>query len=219
LHVNIPERLGRLILPLASITSLAVLSGCGGYQSDYVPLEDGRARAVWRDDRLALEIGGSISPECAAAIGDPSGSTRYVRSGPSGNVWVPVYFGPRIVVVRSGFAPAPRRSAYVGSHPTIPDLKSGGVGSPSISGGGSGGGGSSGGGGGGGDLGKAVVVLAVVALVVLPAVALGLALGRPEPEREVATVIDRTNLYNDLSRTPGSPCSLYPATAQEGLPQ
>ena len=69
-----------------------------------------------------------------------------------------------------------------------------------------GGGGGSSGGGGGGDLGKAAIVVAVLAISVLPFIALGLATGRPEPEKQVAAAIDQVNAQTDLARTEGSPC-------------
>lgn len=78
------------------------------------------------------------------------------------------------------------------------------------SGGGAPKGGSSGGGGksGGGDLGKAAVVLVVVALVAMPIIAIALATGRPENEGETAKVIDTVHAYNDLARSGDNPCTI-----------
>ena len=58
-----------------------------------------------------------------------------------------------------------------------------------------------------GDAGKALVYVAVVALLILPALDLGLALYRPETERLAAQVTDQVNAYNDLARVPGTFCS------------
>jgi hypothetical protein len=174
-----------------------------------MPLEDGRARAVYRDDKLVLEIGGSITPQCADAIAEPSSavSSSYVSANARVGVWVPMYFGPRIVVVHRGVAPAPRRPTYVGSRPTF-TRSGGGPSSGASSSGGVGGGGGS-----GGFDKEAAVILAVIAIVALPAITLGLALGRPEPEKEVSEVLDRVNLYNDLARSPGSPCAVAAPSA------
>jgi hypothetical protein len=64
---------------------------------------------------------------------------------------------------------------------------------------------------------EAAVILAVIAVVALPAITLGLALGRPEPEKEVSEVLDRVNLYNDLARSQGSPCAVD-ASGAPGAP-
>lgn len=207
------EQPGRSLLSLATLAALAALpaiTGCRGYTSSYTPLVDGRARPVYRDDKLVMEIGNSISPACEDAIAEPrsAASSTYVAANTRVGLWVPVYFGPRIVVVRRGVAPAPRRPAYVGWRSA--SGRSGA--SPSWSGSGGGGGGSSGGGSGIDK--EAAVILAVIAIVALPAITLGLALGRPEPEKEVADVLDRVNLYNDLVRSPESPC----AVAAPGAP-
>lgn len=178
-----------------------------------MPLEDGRARAVYRNDELVMEVGGGVSPECADAIRNTGGlpSSAYVSAHAGGHVWVPIYYGPRIIVVNRGFAPPPRRAAVAGTRPNL-----NGPGVSSLGGGGSTSSGSSGGSFSGGDLKEAAVVLAVIALIALPAITIGLAVGRPEPEAEVASVMDRVNLYNDMARTPGSPCYVYTAAAAPG---
>ena len=110
----------------------------------------------------------------------------------SGGYYVPVR---TVVVVHGGvgIVPVPR--------PILPHFsgggRSGGIGH--IGGGGSGGGGN-------GDLGKAAIVLVVVAIASLPFIALGLAVGRPEPERNVAAAIDQVNAHTDMARSEGSPC-------------
>jgi hypothetical protein len=55
--------------------------------------------------------------------------------------------------------------------------------------------------------GKALVVLAVVALIVLPIVDVSLALANPESAKRSSQSIDQVNAWNDLARTPGTPCS------------
>jgi hypothetical protein len=103
-----------------------------------------------------------------------------------GSFWVPVR---TVAVVRV-------------NGPVIAPIRLGGA----FSGGGIGRLGGGGGGGGGGDIGKAAIVVAVIAITVLPFIALGLAAGRPEPEDQVAAAVDQVNAQTDLARVPGSPC-------------
>lgn len=222
-----PSHLAKMAV---AVVSLGFSAGCGSYVSDYVTPADGRARAVWRDGEVAMEVANPLPPACASDIRYASkepppkyssgGGHVYVRGG----VWVPVYYGPRIVVVRRGVPPSPHvhhHHGHVVHRPASPTPGGGGSagGTPVVSGGGGsskGGGGGSGGSGGGGssgggdgDLGKAAVVLAVIALLALPAIAIGLSAGRTESESEAALSIDRVNAYNDLARTPGSSCAAY----------
>jgi hypothetical protein len=130
--------------------------------------------------------------------------------GPSGGFWVPLYYGPRLVVV--GGAPPILRPLVFSPSLTLARAfassfaSSGSVRVPAPSSGGFRLGGGSGGGG-GGDAGKVLVYVAVIALLILPALDLGLALYRPETERLAAQVADQVNAYNDLARTPGTFCS------------
>ncbi|WP_438015727.1 hypothetical protein WMF18_33355 [Sorangium sp. So ce315] len=202
--------------------ALAALSGCGSYVSEYVPPADGRARPVYRDGAVAMELGGAI-PEClsgepasdGALPPSPARTSRGAAAPPvrvSGGFWVPVYFGPPIVVERRGVAPRPhhhhRHAPDVARTPASP----GKGGSPGPGGNAT----SVSGGGGGGDDGAgsaAAIVLAtvaVLALVALPPVAVGLSIGRPERDGDSALALDQLNAYNDLARTPGSPCALAP---------
>lgn len=204
--------------PLLLVGAAALLFGCGNYTSDYVPPNDGRARAVWKEDRVVASIPANAAADCSDAISDVTGDPgRYVSSyGGSRTV---VIWQPWIVVHHHHHPlPPPPGSPGVVRHPAHPSSGGGGGSIGSVSGGGgggkSGGGGGSSGGGGGGDLGKAAVVLAVVALIALPIITLGLGLGRPEPN-EVAGEIDQVNAYNDLARLPNSPC-LVGAGAQGG---
>jgi hypothetical protein len=176
---------------LPGIASLVM--GCGGYTSEYVPPPDGRPRLVWQDNKVVPTMSNAMPSTCSAEVdavaGGDSSRVRVVRGGGGGGgvYWVPVR---TVAVVHVGgpvVAPLPR--------PILPGpLSGGGIGRLG------------GGGGGGGDLGKAAVVVAVLAIAVLPFIALGLATGRPEPEKEVADAIDRVNAQTDLARVPGSPC-------------
>jgi hypothetical protein len=71
------------------------------------------------------------------------------------------------------------------------------------------------GGGGQGSLDRALGYLAVLALLVLPAVDLGLAIANPESPTRSSDAIDGVNAYNDLARWPGSPCYLGAAPDPE----
>lgn len=183
-----------LLLP-----GVAVLAGCGGYTSSYVPPPDGRPRLVWTDDKPVPMMANAMPQACSDAVGSIAngGSLPVGRRVAGGHVSGGFYVPVRTVVVVHGgvgFVPVP--------HPIVPSFSGGGR-----SGGGSLGGlGSGGGGGGSGDLGKAAIVLVVVAIATLPFIALGLAVGRPEPEGQVAAAIDQVNAHTDLARTEGSPC-------------
>ncbi|WP_437620650.1 hypothetical protein [Sorangium sp. So ce1151] len=204
------------------VLALAALSGCGSYISDYVPPPDGRARPVYRDGAVVMEIGGS-TPACLSGEEGPGGALPsyldQASGGPaqpapvrfSGGFWVPIYFGPRIVVEGRGVAPPPphlhRPGPGVARSPASPSR---GVPSrPS---------GSSGSAPSGGDGAEAASVLlatfAVVALVALPPIAVGLSVGRPEREKDTALALDHVNAFNDLARTPGSPCAVAAPGAQ-----
>ncbi|WP_437732082.1 hypothetical protein [Sorangium sp. So ce1335] len=194
--------------------ALAALSGCGSYVSEYVPPPDGRARPVYRDGAVAMELSGAI-PEC---LSDEPGSGEALPPYPartsrapvrvSGAFWVPVYFGPPIVVERRGVAPPPphlhRHGPDVVRTPASP-AKGGKSGGTTASGSGS----SSGGDNGAGSAAAVVLAtLAVVALVALPPIAVGLSVGSPERDKDSSLALDQINAYNDLARTPGSPCAL-----------
>ncbi|WP_437286263.1 hypothetical protein [Sorangium sp. So ce406] len=199
--------------------ALAALSGCGSYVSEYVPPPDGRARPVYRDGAVAMELGGAI-PEClsgepgsGAALPPPA--SRAAAASPvrvSGGFWVPIYFGPRIVVERHGVAPPPphlhRPGPEVVRTPASPSKggKPGHGGSSA-----SGGNGGSGANGGNAAASILLATVAVLALAALPPIAVGLSVGSPERDKDSALALDQVNAYNDLARTPGSPCAL-PAT-------
>ncbi|MGK3985528.1 hypothetical protein WME99_20955 [Sorangium sp. So ce136] len=208
--------------------ALAALSGCGSYISDYVPPPDGRARPVYRDGAVVMEIGGA-TPECLSGEEGPGGalpsylaraSRGPARAAPvrfSGGFWVPIYFGPRIVVEHRGVAPPPphlhRPGPGVARSPASPSR-----GVPSRPSGSAPSGGSGSGSGGRSDGAEAASVLlatfALVALVALPPVAVGLSVGRPEREKDTALALDQVNAFNDLARTPGSQCAVAAPEAQ-----
>lgn len=202
--------------------SLGILSGCGSYTSDYVPPKDGRARVVWVDDRAVASLPSeALGPGCSEAVrnmpADPAQYSTYY-GGSSGVVyyrpWIRVRPAPLIIVSSGGASNAPRSVHRTPAAATVGGSSGGGSGSISGPGGsssGKSGGSGGGGGGGGGDLGKAAVVLAVVALLTLPIITLSLGLSRPEPEGDVANAIDDVNAYNDLARLPDSPCTVVPA--------
>ncbi|AUX46961.1 uncharacterized protein SOCE26_084710 [Sorangium cellulosum] len=198
------------------VLALGALSGCASYVSDYVPPADGRARPVFRGGEVVMEVGGGDTPECLTggeegpdgAAPPPPPSASSSRVSVRGGFWVPVYYGPPIVVVRRGVAPPrPHIHRAPGSVVRVPA-------SPSKGGSAGTGGsatprGSGARGSGGGSEAVAVVLVsaAVLALAALPAVAVGLSFGRTEAEEETALTLDRVNAYNDLTRTPGSQCA------------
>lgn len=191
---------------------LALFAACCGYTSEYVAPADGRPRAVWHDNKVVVERAGApASSQCASDISQITDTTtlrerRPQVRRPEGGYWVPSYYGPPIVVVSRGMAPILPHPpvflpsllgvrpgvALVGPLP-VPVLRVGGISAGSRSG--------------SGDLGKAAVVLAVVALVVLPAVDLGLAIAPAESAGPSAQAIDQVNAWNDLLRSPGTSCS------------
>ena len=175
-----------LLLP--GIASLVM--GCGGYTSEYVPPADGRPRLLWEDNKVVVTQAGAVPANCSAEVNALTGGDTSVRvaargGGGGGVYWVPVRTVGVVHVHGPIIAPVPRPFVPLG----------GGIGKLG-----------GGGGGGGGDLGKAAIVVAVLAIAVLPFIALGLATGRPEPEAEVADAIDRANAQTDLARTPTSAC-------------
>lgn len=201
-------------LPLLLPGMASLVVGCGGYTSSYVPPPDGRPRLVWTDNKPVPMISNPVPAQCNEAVNSLTNTLDLGRYGGriaggrvSGGYYVPAR---TVVVVHAhgpAFIPVPR--------PIVPIVPF-----HAGSGGSSGGIGRIGGGGGGGsgDLGKAAVVVVVLAIATLPFIALGLAVGRPEPEGEVAAAIDNVNAHTDLARSEGSPCDEM-IVAGEGVNQ
>jgi len=189
----------------APLVAAVLTTGCMNHTSEYVPPNDGRARAIWQEDRVIASLPSDAnSTDCAVALNevqaDPVRYRTYYGGSPTIVVW-----RPWIVVSGSSRVATSTRPRTPAS-PTAVKGSSGGSGG-GIGSIGSGGGGSSGGGG-GGDLGKAAIGLVVIAILALPFINLGVGLGRPEPSEQVAREIDKVNAYNDLARLSGTPCGV-----------
>lgn len=191
----------------APLVAAILTTGCGNYRSDYIPPQDGRARAVWQEDRVVASLPAGAQGDCSVAVGQVQDNPTMYRTYYGGSPTI-VVWQPWVVVRSSNSSYRPSSAPRTAANPTAvrPGGGSGGGSGGSFGSGGSSG--SSGGGsGGGGDLGKAAVVLVVVAIMTLPIINVALGLGRPEPSKQVAQEIDAVNAYNDLSRLEGSPCS------------
>ncbi len=222
-----PARLAQVI---AAITALAFAAAGCSYQSSYVAPADGRARVVWGPgDTPTLELVGNLSSQCTTELSQilyPAPAPLFhshVNLQPA-EFWVPRYYGPHIVVIRPGLAPRlPHLPVFVPGlgAPHLPPpvrviglgdvVRPGGV--AHVSGGTARGGGGSRGSsnfGGGKEAGAVIIVLVVITLSVLPAVALGLAASMPESAKKTSSAIDLANVYNDLARADGSPCTAAP---------
>ena len=205
---------GAAILLTRSATLVVALLASCAYPSAYVAPRDGRARAVWTGSDVAVELsGGPLGDACAAQLRAWSGQgVVHLVTGDLGGTrashpwmtnaalgfWIPVYFGPALVPLAPGipppllhpvifFPPPVLAPPVLGTRPIVPSLR------PAP------------------DVGKAAVVLAVLALAVMPVVDVLLATLPPERERS-SEAIDQVNVYNDLARSPNSPCA-YPAGA------
>lgn len=224
----------RLPVFLLSVVCLLGAAGACSYHSEYVAPQDGRPRVVFEGSDTHVELAGAMPTEdCGLALKHVSGQSSFGtgqglvelpdRQAPSyggplvvtGGYWAPRYYGPSIYVVSPGFAPRFLRPPIFFSpsmmiaRAAMPRLSVWRPGMPlRIGSGGSVGGGSIGRGG-GGDLGKGALVLAILALSIIPAIDIGLAAGRPESASTSARSTDIVNAYNDLMRSPGSPCSVY----------
>jgi hypothetical protein len=168
-------------MTFARLSLVVVLAGCG-YQSQYVPTVDGRARVLWNDDHLDNNLREvQRTPACDEWVRRahyPELQPPQLRVDLAPVIWIPP---PRLVVV----APPPL-AVPVPPRPTFS------VGGSSNS------------------LGKEVLaVLMVVAIVVSPIIDVTLAAARPESDQLSAESIDQVNLYNDLARTAGNPCAPY----------
>lgn len=187
----------------ACAAALAALTACA-YTSDYVPRADGRARVVMRDGTAQALV--PAPPMCLAAVEAAVEAGAIAPPPPPGappEVFVevalshphPVHLsaasgahgtpGPRLHPA----APAPRPT-----HPSRPAVgHSAGHAASKLS-----------------ESKDLAVVVAVMALVTLPIVAVALASAEPGDSDETAAAIDRVNAFNDLSRIPGGPCAPPP---------
>jgi hypothetical protein len=190
-----------------AVVAAALLGWGCGYSSQYVPPVDGRVRAVWREDNVVTSVPPFvIGDACERQLADLLvGATPPADAAPR-TVWTPRYYGPDILVVVPGVAPtlpappiflspsmmiaaAAARSARppstTVSAPGVPRLHDK---APD-------------------GAGAFLIALGVIALLVMPALDLGLALDVPESQSRSSEAIDRVNAYNDLARTPGSACA------------
>jgi hypothetical protein len=231
----------RLPVFLLSVVCLLGAAGACAYNTEYIAPQDGRPRVVFDGSDSRVELAGAmLTEDCGIALRQVTDKSSFGATiglidlpeqragnygGPplivSGGYWVPRYYGPSIYVGSPGFAPRFMRPPIFFSpsmmiaRAALPRLGPWQPGMP-LRGGGGGRGGSIGRGGSNGDLGKGALLLVILALTVIPAIDIGLAAGRPESDSKSATTTDIVNAYNDLMRSPGSPCSVYEAAAPGG---
>jgi hypothetical protein len=193
---------------LLLVSSLAL--GCA-YTSHYTAPPDGRARAVWTGSGVAVELAGApLTDVCAQQLGSLGSEGRIhlltgeLKPAPLDGprpfavapvVWVPVYYGPALVAV-GGLPPPLLRPPLFGVAAAM--VSASNVRSPGAPAGSS-------------DLAKIGAIVVVIAILVMPVIDLTLALVPAENTTRSAESIDQANLYNDLARSPGSPCAYYGA--------
>ena len=188
--------------PALVLLAAATVSGCG-YTSRYVAPADGRARVIWKDDDVVVDVAGApLSPQCR---GEVEAQTRAARARPLpalGGYWAPRYYGPSIVVVDPSAAPlllrpplfSPSLSLARGVARAPFSLRGGGGGLGSLHGLGDG---------------RALLLLAAAAVVAAALSGILVSLIPPESSSTSSTNTDFANAYNDLARTPGTACA-YP---------
>ncbi len=157
-------------------------TGCS-YTSEYVPPKDGRARPMWQDDKVVIVAPAEL-PEC---VSDKPPPPTYSYTAPidGHGHYVPpsTHTHVHVGVIVVGRPPL---------LPLLPGFPAPNV--PAIS----------------GDGGKYVaVILAVGAIVAFPFIAMGLAMGHPEPEGEVAGAIDGVNQLKDRTREKMARCAAW----------
>jgi hypothetical protein len=167
----------------------ASLAGCAS-ASEYVPLADGRVRAVWTGDRVMVDLGGfSASEPCLAQAAYAAHAPRLrltdgerdVEPRPtlgwqlanSPSFWVPPSIAALAEAVPADAPPAPPT-------PSLGRIN--------------------------GDS-KTWLVIAVIALVALPIIDFSLAAAPAEAAGPSRDAIDQVHALNDLRRSPGSPCA------------
>ncbi|RLB51263.1 MAG: hypothetical protein DRI90_23080 [Deltaproteobacteria bacterium] len=170
------------LAPFVLTLAIAGATGCS-YTSDYRPPADGRARGVWEDDELVM-VAPSALPQCAHSVPPRPPGYHYVMPLDGAGYYVaPRSHHSHVVVGVVVIGPPPL-------YPPVPFVP-GGMGGAMD-----------------GESGKVVlVVMAIGAIVAFPFIAMGLALGHPEPEDEVAATVDRVNQFNDDARERLSWCA------------
>lgn len=221
----------------SALVAALLVAGCS-YESQYVAPKDGRPRAVWRGNHIAVDSGGvPLGLGCLTQIAWETATERiqltdgdrtaviperapYVWQ-PRAAFWIPLWWGLPPPPPIGGLAPplpapplfvapslARRYSLSPGPLPA-PSVRVGAVGAPAVR---------VGGGGGGGDIGKGLAYLAIVALIVMPVVDVALAVAPAESVSASVRGIDQANALIDLARLPGSPCA--PVDVDDGaVPQ
>ena len=161
--------------------------------SDYLPPQDGRARAVWDENRVVVHMPSSL-PRCQHQVVEQVRRTygSYFPRDTEGYYAPP----PRRVTTSVIIIGAPVR---VGGPPTPLFFASRSSAS-------------------GGDAGKALLVgLAVGAMLAFPFVAVGLATGKPEKIEKVVRGIDKVNKFNDDARRMGALCYATAPLSKAGM--
>lgn len=188
---------------------VAVLSGEGcSYSSLYVSPADGRARTVWRENNVVVDLSSGLASDvCLYQVGAATHTSRFYLmderlelapvSSPYpvamlDDFWIPVFYGSpilasRAVIERPAVVFAPPRGRTVAPPPSRSNVASESKHGDSES--------------------RAFTAAAIAALVILPIVDLVLAINRPESSTRSAQAIDQVHAYNDFARTRGSPCS------------
>ncbi len=165
--------------------------GCS-YESQYLAPQDGRPRAVWQRDRVVVEAAGAqLSPDCLAELHGivpyeelQLGEPRLLpQPGPRRKFRLHAEFWIPVYV---GILVAPPPPHLL--PPLLPPLL------PRVS----------------GERydDRALMLLATLSLLVLPAVDVALA-AAPAESASSAQAIDQVNALNDLMRSPESNCRYY----------
>jgi hypothetical protein len=197
------ERVARVAGPRMAwsrigVVCMAVSVGCG-YTSQYSALQDQRARVVWRDggpvpllpagsnaclgvtdeSTNALQALGSVDPLWAAELSFVDGAWQSRRQ--RGRSHVPRKSAPAALPATAREATTPDTR-----DPRRPDAKDSD---------------------GDDDGDDKSILLAALAILVLPIFTAALLASDSVPAKPTAAAIDLVNTYNDLARTPGSACA------------
>ncbi|MEO0459873.1 MAG: hypothetical protein AAF219_03445 [Myxococcota bacterium] len=189
-----------------SFVCLLCSSVACSYTSTYRPPDDGRARAVWKDDTI-VALGIDYEAECASFAPTREGAATQRHSNGSGRVGWDEHWGYSRRSHRSG---GRARGSNGSGRRTLGRARSATRGeTPKKSGSGS-----VGGSGGGGDLGEALIVLAVVFIAVVAVASIATA-ASPAIDSGVGPVLDRVNRFNDSQAGANAQCA---ARAARGEP-